>query len=362
MKILSIGDYNGNLSLYEAQIKQFVLMHHRGINITIQGHFSEQIESLLIKNNIPIIKDLAKGKRDKEFSNRLKQTVINHQFDIVHVFGGNNTSNACIALKKLKTKLIGYMGSTSIHWHDPSAYKTYLNPRIDAMICNSNDNSRHFKKQLFFNKKKVHSIYKGYDTDWFANIKTSNLTEFGITEKSIVITSVGHVRRVKAMDLFIKATNHIRNTKNKDIHFLLVGKGTQNQEMQQLKENSPYAKNIHLLEHRTDIKEILKRSDVYVQTSIKEGLGRAITESMCLKKPIVVTNAGGCTELVADGISGYIAESKNSKSIAEKINLLLDSEVRRTEFGQQSYKRVQDIFNIEITVDKTLSLYNSLLK
>lgn len=364
MKVLSIGDYSGDLGVYEAQLKQFMIMHHRGVDVTIQGHFSEEIENLLKSNNIPIIKDKPNNKNDADFIKRLKENTLKNNFNIVHVFGGSNTSNTCIALKKHKAvKIIGYMGSTSVHWHDPSAYKTYLNPRIDAMICNSDGNAIHFKKQLFGkNKRKVHRIYKGYNPDWFSNYEMNDLSDWGIKPDSIVITSVGNRRKVKAMDLFVKAAKLVKNIKELDIHFVLVGDNTDDDFMTQIKNNNPYPENIHLLGYKSDIKEILKRTDIYVQTSLKEGLGRAITESMCLKKPIIVTNAGGCAELVDEGVNGYIATNKSVASIAEKINLLTVSKEKRVEFGENSFQRILNIFNIEITVDQTLALYYSLLK
>ncbi|WP_010137050.1 glycosyltransferase family 4 protein, partial [Ochrovirga pacifica] len=176
MKLLTIGDYDGNLSLYEAQLKQFILMHQRGINVTIMGKFSDEIATLLANKNVPFVINKAHQKKDITFIKQLQSYVEENKIDIIHVFGGNNTSNTCIAFKKnKKVKIIGYMGSTSIHWHDPSAYKTYLNPRIDAIICNSKDNARHFKKQLFFNKNKVYSIYKGYDVSWFDGVLPADL-------------------------------------------------------------------------------------------------------------------------------------------------------------------------------------------
>ncbi|WP_010137053.1 glycosyltransferase family 4 protein, partial [Ochrovirga pacifica] len=186
--------------------------------------------------------------------------------------------------------------------------------------------------------------------------------DLNISETAIVVTCVGHVRRVKAMDLFVKAIEHVEYIIEKDLHFLLVGKGTQDETMQNYKNKSLYSDRIHLLGHRTDIKSILKRSDIYVQTSIKEGLGRAITESMCLEKPIVVTNAGGCTELIKEGVNGYIAENKNVKSIAHKISLLSNSPQQREAFGKASIQRIHQIFNINSTVDQTLALYREILK
>lgn len=363
MKVLTIGDYSAGLGVYEAQIMQFVIMHKRGIDITIQGHFSDEIEKLVQENKVSVIKDRPKNKSDKAFIERLKKTVQENKFEVIHVFGGRNTSNTCIALKKTNVKIIGYMGSTSIYWHDISSYRTYLNPRINAIICNSKANAVHFKKQLFGKRKnKVHTIYKGYNPEWFLGCKSNNLEEFGIKPSSIVVTSVGNRRKVKAMDLFLKAMKHINNIEDLDVHFVLVGDGTNDEFMTNLKNSLPYSNHIHLLGFRADVKEILKRTDIYVQTSIKEGLGRAITESMCLKKPVVVTNAGGCVELIDEGVNGYVAKNRDEFSIAQKISLLLESEEKRNEFGSQSLKRVHDIFNIEKTVDQTIDLYKYLME
>jgi len=362
MKVLSIGDYSANLGVYEAQIMQFVIMHNRGVDVTIQGHFSEEIRALLNENNIKVIEDKPEGKNDIVFIARLFKNVNKQNFTIVHVFGGRNLSNTCIALKKTKVKIIAYMGSTSIHWHDIFAYRTYLNPRIDAVICNSKANALHFKKQLFGKRKnKVYTIYKGYSPDWFLNIKPNNLSEFGIKPSSLVIVSIGNKRKVKAMDLFLKAINYVNNIKILDIHFVLVGKGTDDKKMNKLKHSLTYPEQVHLLGFRTDTKEILKRADIYLQTSIKEGLGRAITESMCLKKPVIVTKAGGCVELVDEGLNGCLANNRDALSIARKINYLTTSEKKRKKFGTESLKRIKTIFNIEITVDKTLKLYHLLL-
>ena len=360
MKILTIGNYNGNLSIYEAQIKQFIIMSHKGIDVTIQGDFSEEIEKLLQLEKLPLIYDKPKNKKDLDFCHRLSQYITQNKVDIVHVFGGSNTANTCLALKHVNVKIIGYFGSTSIHWHDISSYKTYLNPRLDKIICISNDISKHFKKQLWGkHKNKIHTIYKGYDSKWFNNVIAFDYSNLNISEDAIIICSAAHHRPVKGMKYLMQATNHIESTKK--IHFVFVGKNTQNKDLKKLASKSKFKNNIHLLGHRKDIKSIMKGADIYTQTSKNEGLGRAIIESMCLQKPCVVTDAGGCTELIDDGISGYIAKNKNPKSIAEKLNLLIDSKERRKNFGLEAYKRIETLFSIEKTVDETLALYKNLL-
>jgi len=361
MKILTIGNYSSNLTKYEAQLKQFIIMHERGYDITIMGYFSAEIESLLNSFKIPLVHAKPKNKNDVLFYTKLKNYVIKNNIDIVHVFGGNFTANTCIALKNIDVKLVGYFGSTSIYWHDILAYKTYLNKRIDAIISISENITQHLKKQLLGSKKnKVITIYKGYNTDWFSNIKSFDYSTLGIPKHATIILSAANHRPIKGMKYLMKAIQEIKYSKN--IFFVFAGKNTNQKDLQNLAKKSKFKNQILLLGHRNDIKSLMKGCHIYTQTSKNEGLGRAIIESMCLKKPVVVTNAGGCTELVEDGISGYIAKNKNPKSIAQKLNILIDSEEKRKIFGLEGYKRIERIFNVEITVDKTLALYQKMLK
>ncbi len=113
-----------------------------------------------------------------------------------------------------------------------------------------------------------------------------------------------------------------------------------------------------MLGHRKDVLSLLKGMDIYTQTSLSEGLGRAISEAMCFGKPIVMTNAGGCTELIEDGKSGFITKKKNGNSIANALEILIKNSELRTQMGAQAKKRISDHFNIENTINDTFKLYN----
>jgi glycosyltransferase involved in cell wall biosynthesis len=128
-----------------------------------------------------------------------------------------------------------------------------------------------------------------------------------------------------------------------------------------LKNKSKFKDNIHILGHRKDAIEILKSADIYVQSSIKEGLGRAISEAAALGKPIVMTNAGGCTELIEDKRGGFVAKKENSKDIASKISNLIDDELLRRKMGENAYSFIKSNFNVNNTITEIYNEYNNLL-
>jgi glycosyltransferase involved in cell wall biosynthesis len=361
LKVLTLGYYSGTLSIYEAQIELLIGLQKKGCEITVLAHCSDEIYEKFNTNSIRVIDDSPQSKTDSAFINRLRELIIKEKFDILHVFSSTPLRNAIKAIKSLPIKLVTYMGSTSIYWHDISSYNTYLNPRIDAIICNSKYVEQHLKKQLFGkNKDKTTLIYKGYDISWFTNIAPFDFGDIGIPKNAIVVTMAATFMKVKGIQFFIKATHFI--PKNANIHFVLMGDKTDTQKIKKWVSKSPLQDNIHILGFRKDAKSIIKGTDIYVQTSLSEGFGRALSEAVIQSRPVVMTDAGGCTELIVANESGIITPKKDSKKIAEAILSLAQNKELRKKLGQNAKNRIETYFNTSQTVQKTLELYQKLIK
>jgi len=343
----------------QAQIELMIGLKKHGANTLIIGNFSNEVETHLKTLNINYEKVFPKKSIDKNFINDFKTLIEKHQIDLVHSIDGKSTRNALIALKKSAVKIVTYFGSTSLHWYDPSSYLTYLNPRIDAIICNSQYVYNHVKNQLFGKKKlKAVRIYKGYNPEWFVDSSSKDLKEFSIPKDAIVVSLVGNHRKVKGIKYFLESSYYLESDKN--IHYLLIGDKTDHPDFQKIKDNSPISDKIHLLGQRNDVVSILKSTDIYTQTSLEEGFGRAISEAMSIGKPIIMTDAGGCTELI-DENSGIIVLKKDSKSIAKAISKLANDDSLRIQMGVNAKNRIKNVYHIEKTVNDTLSLYQRLL-
>ncbi|WP_313377231.1 glycosyltransferase [Chishuiella sp.] len=98
--------------------------------------------------------------------------------------------------------------------------------------------------------------------------------------------------------------------------------------------------------------ELLKTFDIFISTSLWEGLPFNILEAMALKKPIISNNIEGNLITVEQGVNGYlcntIEEFKNSIELTSK---------KISEMGDASYKRVSELFNQEKNIKELINLY-----
>ena len=360
MKIISIGSYKRTTNNLKAQFELLIGLKKRGVDLTVVADFSEEIRNEFTKENVRIVADSPKSKVDFDYIQRTRDYIVENGFHIVHVFNGKVTRNVILATKGLPVKVIAYMGSTSLHWHDPSSYLTYLSARNDKIICNSQYVYQHVKKQLFGKRKeKAVRIYKGYDPNWFKNALPFDYTRLGIDSAAIVVCMAADNRRVKGVKYFVKSTYFFK--KSQQIHFVLMGNNCDKPAILSLIEKSPLKDNIHVLGSRKDAISLIKGADIYAQTSTSEGFGRAISEAMCVKKPIVMTDAGGCTELI-DAQSGVVVKNKSPKAIAEGILRLAGDADLRLKMGENAYQRILKTYHVDKTVDETLALYEELYK
>lgn len=359
MKILFVIKGNESYVSQQAQIELVVGLHKQGIDILLIGNLSIEVEQYLKELKIKHRKFFPTKRIDYTYRNNFRELIEKQQIELVHFVDGKSARSGLMAIKNTSIKSVIYFGSGSLHWYDPSSYLTYLNSTLDAIICNSQFVYNHVTKQLFKkNKYKSVKIYKGYAPKWFEKIPKKNLNELGVPKDAIVVCLVGNHRKIKGTKYFLKSSNHLETSKN--VHYLLIGEKTNKPYFKKIKEQSVISNKIHLLGHRTDIISILKSIDIYVQTSLEEGFGRAISEAMCVGKPVVMTDAGGCTELI-DETCGIITPTKDSKAIGSAISTLINDDKLRIKMGIHAKKRIEREYHIDDTIDRTMKLYRRLL-
>lgn len=101
------------------------------------------------------------------------------------------------------------------------------------------------------------------------------------------------------------------------------------------------------------------RADVYVCPSVwSEPLGLTILEAMAARTPVIATNRGGVLTIIKDKVNGFLISPRNSKQIAENVNMLLDNEELRKKIGEEAYKTILDKFTWERIANQFEDIYN----
>jgi len=142
-----------------------------------------------------------------------------------------------------------------------------------------------------------------------------------------------------------------------DTRFLIVGEGELRDQLERQIHDLGLDRHVVLTGFRSDVLGLVKSFDLFVMSSITEGLGSAILEAMACSRPVVATRAGGIPEAVDDQVTGIIVPPHDEDALAGGIVRLLKSSDLRNQFGQAGRQRVIESFSVERLVEGTASVY-----
>jgi glycosyltransferase involved in cell wall biosynthesis len=335
-------------------------LHAKGVDFTVLTHWSTPESIDLESAGIKVVYQTIASKVDISAIRRIRSLLKEEKYDLMHFTYSKAITNGLIASRGSGIKTVGYLGALSVYWHDPFAYLSFLNRRIDKLICLSDAVEEHVLRQAPVRMKgKTVRIYKGYNPEWLNNIVPGNRKEYNIPEDAFVVCCLANVRKVKGVDYLIRSAAHLPSSL--PVWFILVGKNTDSKSVRRKIASTGRADKFITTGHSKDPLSYTSICDLYIQPSISEGLGRSVIEAMCLRKPVVVTENGGARELVEEGINGYIIPVKSSLAIAETIAKCYDNRGKLPAMGEKARERILNDFSPQTTIDSTYDLYKNIL-
>jgi glycosyltransferase involved in cell wall biosynthesis len=152
--------------------------------------------------------------------------------------------------------------------------------------------------------------------------------------------------------------------KDREIEFLLLlaGAGPDEQRLRREVEELSLTDRVRFLGEREDIPAVLAASDLFVLSSLWEGLPRSIMEAMAARLAVVSTDAGGVKELVVEGETGYVVPVGSAESLADRMGELLSDGPLRDGMGEAGYRRVREHFTDERMVRSIEAVYEEVLR
>ena len=142
-----------------------------------------------------------------------------------------------------------------------------------------------------------------------------------------------------------------------DARFVIAGEGELRPALERQIKEHHLEKHVLLAGFRPDVLSLHKAFDIFVMSSITEGLGTSLLDAMACGKPIVATRAGGIPEVVVDGETGILVAPRDDRALASAIVALLKDESLRRRMGEAGLARVRAHFSAERMVQDTLRVY-----
>jgi glycosyltransferase involved in cell wall biosynthesis len=166
----------------------------------------------------------------------------------------------------------------------------------------------------------------------------------------------------KGVGEFVEAAR-ILNNEGVSARFILVGEGdNENPESIDATQLDTWREEgcVEWWGRRPDMPTVLLQSSVVCLPSFYgEGLPKVLVEAASCGRPIVTTDAPGCREIVQDGVNGILVPVKDAEALAGAIRELLNSPETRRRMGAAGRQLVKDKFSLDIVIDETLAVYES---
>ncbi len=177
------------------------------------------------------------------------------------------------------------------------------------------------------------------------------------TDKLIVIT--GRMVYDKGITYISEAIDRLDLSSKK---FIFIGDGEYCEILQQVHKDKIKDKKVFILGKRNDVVNILFGCDIYLFATLHENLSNALLEACAVGLPVVATKVGGNTEVIQEGINGFLIEPCNSKLIQEKIEFLCNSENLLRKFSANTKGIIRTKFSENIIHSQIDVMYKKYLK
>lgn len=282
-------------------------------------------------------------------------------FDIVHGLANRQVANFIWASYSLPNKVVAYRGAVGhVSRWDPGCYLKWLNPRIDQLICVSKAVERDLAVSGV-NSNKLVTIYKGHDLAWYAHLNRKAARadvekEFGIPFDATLVGMAANMRRVKGADLLLKALMALPP----HVHGLFIGE-VRDPALPKLAADPRLAGRVHFTGFRSNAPHLIGALDINLAPSRgREGLTKTVIEGMVQGVPTIASEAGGLTEMVDHGESGYVFPIDNLKLLTQHLETLIESPETQKVMGERGREIAATRFSVNQTIAHTAALYRSL--
>ena len=118
---------------------------------------------------------------------------------------------------------------------------------------------------------------------------------------------------------------------------------------------------VHLTGNKNDPWKIYHSLDLFIMSSIYEGLGRSITEALSCGVPVVCTSVEGVPEIIKDNETGVLVRPKDPDALATGIIKSLNDIDDAKKMAEEGRKFVNENFDVKKMVDDIDRLYDTLL-
>lgn len=236
-----------------------------------------------------------------------------------------------------------------------------LQYRTDCIIAVSKDIEKTIKKN--YRSVRVEQINNAITIPVEKNegYKIKLREEYNVKKDTIWIAAASRLADIKNLKMLIDAVAKIDQVDIQDIKVSIFGDGPLKHDLEQDVEKSHLSDVIKMHGHNNAVTDVMPAFDIFVNTSIHEGMPMSILEVMASGVPPVCTRVGGMKEIIEHSKNGVLVELNDTDTLADVLVSLKNDALTRKEMGKAARYQIITNYNIKNSVAMLNDVYESLL-
>ena len=217
-------------------------------------------------------------------------------------------------------------------------------------ICNSIKES--FVEAFGSNYENMYTINNGVDIERF---KPSDLS---IDSQQIQFINTGTMYWIKNQKEIIEAFSVIAK-KYSNVKLTILGDGQERNNLENLVKEKEILNKVYMPGICKNVEDYLKSADVYISSSLTEGLPLSMLEAMACGLPIITSNVGGCVDIVKTDLNGIVYRKQNTKELINAMDRIIKNTSYRKSLAKNS-RSMAESWSEKKCAEKYLNLYKLL--
>ncbi|HEU4939336.1 MAG TPA: glycosyltransferase [Vicinamibacterales bacterium] len=278
--------------------------------------------------------------------------------DVIHAHDPHGVAMAALALS-MSTQIVKppLVASRRVDFHlRGNSLSRWKYRQVDCFICAS-EAIRQILVGDGVPESRAVTVHEGIDIERVERAEPANLHgEFWLPHHAPIVGNVAALVPHKGQRHLIDAAKAVV-LQMPDTRFIIAGEGELRPALERQIRDYHLEKHVLLAGFRPDVLSLHKAFDIFVMSSVTEGLGTSLLDAMAAGKPIVATRAGGIPEVVAHEETGVLVPPRDHDAMAEAIVRLLKDAMLRGQMGDAGRARARSLFSAERMVQNTLNVY-----
>jgi glycosyltransferase involved in cell wall biosynthesis len=240
-------------------------------------------------------------------------------------------------------------------------YLRALSPFCQRVVAVGDRIRTFLLQEVKLSRSKVVVIPNGVDVSQYVPGGRVSREILGLSTKGRLIGHVARLEPEKDQETLLRAFRIVLDT-YADARLEIVGEGSLRPDLEKVARMLDIADRVDFLGLRTDVAHLLPHFEMFVLSSVREGLPLALLEAMACARPVVATAVGELPRVLHNGVTGLTVSAGDPRTLAASISTVLKCPVQAAAMGHAARQFIEERFSIASTLKQYEALYDSLLR